>query len=727
MSKNIEGDNGPDPGKAITPEASPEHASPSPPPPPPPAPVQEIKLNENQDDKIKSEQVEEVAATAAAPSVSDMEVSQSPIIETPVTRDSVQSTTAPVAHSRISDEEDSIDHMNEELSPPPDSPMEEVYHPREDAVEDPAELSDEAEAMVDETMSGVSSPVAVNDEIVVHTHLHKSSPGAPVEDEDVTMGNGDDSVILEPKRKRNFAKYAETDDVDDETVAEQEPRQLVRERTKKHGSGNASNVIIGYWRDSTLPDPAEKHVVIGFIDTRERLRTMTQFKTRDGRVIDKAKYPVPKGPGGSWVTFEKVVFDDHLIGLNQHMVKEYVRIRAANTNKNETPLQKAAKDQEAVELARQQVAANPPPTTNVPPPVAYGATMPDNITVPHHTVQENKRRKLPVSSPAPAKPQPAKPVPGTRPTNIRIGYWKASSAADPVDKHVVYGVIGTNDTFRTKLGRETRDGRQIIDQSFPTGAGALWKVQFDECELEPHLKNLTRYEIKEYCRVRQRQIDHGESPDERIENETKAVYEAQQRVQQNTAAGFPHGPPITQAEASSSLVDNDDSVLAVEESDDGILVPPRPNGLRGRKTLPDIEFREANRGTPAPSPAASKKQSKIEEAARGQIERVARVQGRRTSRRDDLAEGSSETVAASRRAELDKHISTLNQVWTAQEESRVQATGQSQEATMFYAGIKYERKQSGPLAGKLASPGVIININGEDYIEYRVLMKPSFF
>ncbi|KAK4227984.1 hypothetical protein QBC38DRAFT_169890 [Podospora fimiseda] len=713
MSDNIEVDNSPDPGNGVATDALPQHSSPSP-PLSAPSPLKEAKLDHDQDDKIKSEQVEEAAPTTAI-SVSDiMEVSQSPIIETPVTRDSVQSALPPVTVSHISDEEDMEDAMNEDLSPPPDSPMDEV-------LEDPAELSDDAET------SGVSSPAAVNDMIVVHTHVTKSSPPVDAEDEDVAMGNGDDSVILERKRKRTFAKYAETDDVDDDTVAEHESRPLVRERPKKHGSGNASNVIIGYWRDSTLPNPADKHVVIGFIDTRERLRTMTQFRTRDGRVIDKTKYPVPKGPGGSWVTFEKIVFDDHLIGLNQHLVKEFVRIRAGNAIKNETPLQKAAKDKEAVELARQQVAAHPPPTTNVPPPVAYGATLPDTVVVPHPAVQESKRRKLPVSSPAPAPatPQPAKQIPGTRPTNIQVGYWKASSAADPIDKHVVYGVIGTNDTFRYKLGRETRDGRQIIDHSFPTGAGALWKVQFHECELEPHLKNLGRYEIKEYCRVRQRQIDQGENPDERVENEAKAVIEAQQRVQQNTAAGCPQGPPLSQPDVSSSLIDNDDSVLAAEDSDDAITIPPRPNGLRGRKTLPDIEFREANRGTPVASPAASKKQSRIQEAARGQVERVARVQGRRTSRRDDLNEGASEDVAASRRAEFDKQVSTLHQVWTAQEASRVQATGQGQDA-MFYAGIKYERKQSGPLAGKLASPGVIITIDGEDYIEYRVLMKPSF-
>ena len=608
-----------------------------------------------------------------------------------------------------------MDHMVEELSPPPDSPMDDVLEDRTDCT-----VGDAAE----DTMSATSSaPVnALEDEIIVHTHHNKSSP--KLEDGDVTMTNTDDSVVLESRRKRTFTKYTEVDDADDtvEAIEEQEPRTLARDRTKKHGSGNASNVIIGYWRDSTLPDPADKHIVIGFIDTRERLRTMSQFRTRDGRAIDKVKYPVPKGPGGSWVTFDKVVFDEHLVGLNQHVIKEFVRIRAANTLKNETPQQKAAKDSEAIELARQHVATNPPPASNVPPPVAYGKELPDVVAAPQHAaVQENKRRKVTASSPAPVRPQPAKPIPGTRPTSIQIGYWKASGAANPVDKHAVYGVIGTNDTFRTKLGRETRDGRPIIDQVFPSGAGALWKIQFDECELDSHLRNLTRYELKEYCRVRQRQIDQGETPDQRVENETKAVYEAQERVQQNTAAGFPHGPPIAQQEVLSVGDANDESVLPAEESDDNTPAPPRQNGLRGRKTLPDIEYSVANRGAPAPStPNALEK--RISKVANAEVDRVQRIQNRRSSRRDDGAQEAPD-IAAIRKAELAKHVGKLNGIWESQEKSRIPAGDQD---TKIYAGIKYERKQSGPLAGRLASAGTIINIDGEDFIEYRVLMKPSF-
>ncbi|KAH8755983.1 hypothetical protein F5883DRAFT_569750 [Diaporthe sp. PMI_573] len=50
----------------------------------------------------------------------------------------------------------------------------------------------------------------------------------------------------------------------------------------------------------------------------------------------------------------------------------------------------------------------------------------------------------------------------------------------------------------------------------------------------------------------------------------------------------------------------------------------------------------------------------------------------------------------------------------------------SDEETKIYMGIKYERKQTGPFEGKLVSPGMVISIDNDDYVEYRVLTKPIF-
>ncbi|KAI8416382.1 hypothetical protein FOFC_02691 [Fusarium oxysporum] len=66
-------------------------------------------------------------------------------------------------------------------------------------------------------------------------------------------------------------------------------------------------------------------------------------------------------------------------------------------------------------------------------------------------------------------------------------------------------------------------------------------------------------------------------------------------------------------------------------------------------------------------------------------------------------------------------IQRLNEIWARQESLRLRTYAQD---AKLYAGVKYERKTQGPFSGKLVSQGTIISIDGEDYVEYRVLRKP---
>ncbi|KAI0123226.1 hypothetical protein BJ170DRAFT_641233 [Xylariales sp. AK1849] len=119
-------------------------------------------------------------------------------------------------------------------------------------------------------------------------------------------------------------------------------------------------------------------------------------------------------------------------------------------------------------------------------------------------------------------------LPGQRPTRILVGCWSRSSARKDQNKHACYGIIGANDVFRIKLVRETMDGR-FVDGNFPTAAGALW-IGYEEVNFLGHIRDLGRTEMREYVRVRQYQIDSGETEDERVANEIKAVYEAGRRA-----------------------------------------------------------------------------------------------------------------------------------------------------------------------------------------------------
>ncbi|KAK4120874.1 hypothetical protein N657DRAFT_665928 [Parathielavia appendiculata] len=604
---------------------------------------------------------------------------------------------------------------------------------------------------------------ALQDEIIVGSNAHnKPSRTKAPEPEDAVMGDPEETPLIHhQKRKRASAAYPEL--VDASELASPAPTEDLDSRrparpSKLHGAGGVKGVLLGYWRDSPAKNEADKHGVVGFIDVRDRLRTRIQPATRDGRPMDQ-RYPIPPGPGGSWVTFDKVAFDAHLAGQNHHVIKEYVKIRAEGSRNDETPEERAKLDKEAIELAAERVRTNPPPEAATAPSVAYGAEIPANAVLPNRP--ETKKRRLAGSLGAtpdpPRTPQnPLDNIPGTRPTKVLIGYWKRSSEEDPINKHAVLGILGANDMFRVKLARETRDGRTVVG-NFPSGPGALW-IHWDEVEFEPHLANLSRNEVKEYCRVRQHQLDLGEAPAERTANEIKAVYEAQHRVAQSLATGIP------------IRGSNDFAPLAMKGSaDPGTVTSPfasagqleelrhsrrSENGPRaaavaaGRKPLPDIEFRAANRTTPGPSAAAVERTHSLAQREIARLEAVQARAGVHAAKREaSLAPSTAAATAAARRTSpttrtnhdsnghsngnnghhrhhFQDNVSRLNRIWEAQEANRIRAGA---EDAKMYMGVKYQRKQSGPFQGKLVSQGMIITIDGEDYVEYRVLTKPTFF
>ncbi|KAK3933717.1 hypothetical protein QBC46DRAFT_275236 [Diplogelasinospora grovesii] len=84
------------------------------------------------------------------------------------------------------------------------------------------------------------------------------------------------------------------------------------------------------------------------------------------------------------------------------------------------------------------------------------------------------------------------------------------------------------------------------------------------------------------------------------------------------------------------------------------------------------------------------------------------------------ADGSA---GSSNKTQFQDNIQRLTKVWAAQEANRLKASGGTEDAKV-YMEVKYEGKQNGPFQGKLVSQGTIISIDGEDYVENRVLIKP---
>ncbi|KAF5598503.1 hypothetical protein FPCIR_3066 [Fusarium pseudocircinatum] len=636
----------------------------------------------------------------------------------------------------------------------------------------------DAESELSEPLSTVHSPSGVDfneleDEIVVGARtngIRKSSPLRPAsEGDDEIMGDAEDEPVAShyPKRKRNsiFQGLNERKMEPVRSLADERQPHATATKSKppRLSTGSVKGVTIGYWRDSEAPTVDLKHAVIGFIDVRERLRTRIQPTTLSGETISD-EYPLPPGPGGSWVTFDKIVFLDHLVGLDQLQVKEYVKIRAEATGTDELEGERVAAEKAAVKEAVRRANLNSTAEhgTNLPQ-LAYGVDLPEHL----QQNRDAKRRRTsggfapanPPSSngpviehtpiqPAPGGPQPLRhtvdPLPGTRPTRILIGHWAKSSSPNPRDRHAVYGILGQNDMFRVKLVRETRDGR-FVEGNFPAGAGALW-IAYEEVAFEPHLRNLARNEIKEYCRVRQYQIDMGEKEGERTSNETKAVYEAQARA---AGTNYKAPAPLSIAPALPRLPGD-----YGEESDQTGRMGYGGHELRQSRRV-EAARAEARQSyididtppQPAPAPRQSTGRTSLNNNA---IERTSALAEREIARvelaqdrahmqavnRERAAAAAAQAaqaaaanipgIAVNGRQQLHERdeMQRLNKVWARQESLRLRTNA---EDAKMYAGVKYERKTQGPFTGKLVSQGTIINIDGEDYIEYRVLAKPSFF
>ncbi|KAI0389152.1 hypothetical protein F5Y17DRAFT_142595 [Xylariaceae sp. FL0594] len=628
-------------------------------------------------------------------------------------------------------------------------------------VHNEASNGDRARSSESSSVSSVN-PDLLGDEIIVGMHGNgdKPSPLRVVSDaEDDATAEAADPVSHYPKRKRASVYNDLSEDKMDTSMAD-DGVDIDSRESQRRSSGpkttESKSVILGYWRESPVPDPAGKHAVAGFMDVRDRLRTRIQCMTRLGGPINPRLFPIPPGPGGGWVTFERIVFENHLVGLDHNEIKEYVKIVADMGGSDSIPESRRGDiERRAVFDARRHLEMNPPAEMPLGP-VAYGLEIPDNAQV---SRQEHKRRRLnsihnvphqhpvgtfpnqisgtnpptPTSGLLPGPVTAQQPhvgvldsLPGTRPTRILVGAWAKSDVRREEDRHAVYGILGANDMFRVKLVRETLDGR-YVDGNFPAGAGALW-IPYEEVIFLRHIKHLSRPEMKEYVRVRQRQIDDGEKEEDKVANETKAVYEAQTRARAQAAASHPK----SQSSLAANVMPRPPLLLGDREEAHELRqhrhdMVPRNELAIARHALPQHDMRHL------PRPPSIDIVDRIDGLATREVNRMEVAQQRQDRQQQSrLPMGNAGMVehmehpghGQLQRPQFQDNRDRMQKVWAAQEQNRLRA---SVEDTKMHMGIKYERKLNGPFAGKLVSQGAIITIDGEDYVEYRVLTKPTFF
>ena len=150
-----------------------------------------------------------------------------------------------------------------------------------------------------------------------------------------------------------------------------------------------------------------------------------------------------------------------------------------------------------------------------------------------------------------------------------------------------------------------------------------------------------------------------------------------------------------------------------------------------QEPTPEIELRHSVRSEHR---TLSRQQAAIDDAA------ASKAQKQRAEARERQLEQTRREVAAAEAAlkgpaaedpvqlELKKNMAKLNKVWIAQKAATTSGimtpAGQLDEEVKFHNGIRYERKHTGPFQGKLVSPAQILIIDGEDFVEYRILTRP---
>ncbi|KAH8587620.1 hypothetical protein B0O99DRAFT_694281 [Bisporella sp. PMI_857] len=493
---------------------------------------------------------------------------------------------------------------------------------------------------------------------------------------------GDGDIIPQiTKRKRTSSSYA-LDDSYGKVKAEPS--------MKRSKNQNLKGVIVGVWSESNQVIPEDKHVVHGFIDVHDRLRTRIYAENRKGEPIMSN---MPSGVGGCWVTFERILFDAHLITLNSAEVKEYVKIRSQDAP-NETDEERDEANLRAVKKAKEIVAAyetEPRIKPIVNRPAMQPTSSSERDSLPPQSLSSNSGFR------AINTPPKASPSDDATQIGVLIGYWADSDSPRDKDKHAVYGVVSGIGSFRVKVVKSTRDGR-YLEGNIPTGLGNMW-LHFDKVVLEPQLAKLNRAEVKEYVSI----LQFGSEKKGRKISEAEAIKEAQRNV-------------------AASLKTASTSINSPAGRRSNGVVSGLGDSLRH-------STRSEQRASAKKPPQQEELTATMEKSRRERTE--ARARKAEKSRRE-----AATAVEEAAQAELKNNLKKLNKVWIAQQ----QRTGTVSNASTtppthgiapskeikYHNGINYVRKQAGPFQGKLVSDAQILCIDGDDYVEYRVLTKPSF-
>ncbi|OAA59329.1 hypothetical protein ISF_06264 [Cordyceps fumosorosea ARSEF 2679] len=300
------------------------------------------------------------------------------------------------------------------------------------------------------------------------------------------------------------------------------------------------------------------------------------------------------------------------------------------------------------------------------------------------------------------------------PTRVLIGHWLHSSEPEP-NQHAVYGILSRDGKLRFKLVPETRDGRAVQGNYPPSRE--TWVIH-EDIVFESYLSNLNRLGMKEYCRERGRQVEAGEKPGgpENAANILKAVDKAE-----HACASAKHERPRNLRWEREKCADRRRAVRMegwasrrTSNADDA-ATPTTTATTTTDAVTADTSLEDAVLGaTPAQAGAGVRKKRK-------------KYGERRTIYHHDHVSEAAVAAAAAAAAAADPDRSAFadSSRDSVEMSTTSSVTDSSADDTKpkVYNGFVYQRSPTGPFAGKLTAKGQVVSINGEDYVEYRVLAK----
>jgi hypothetical protein len=524
------------------------------------------------------------------------------------------------------------------------------------------------------------------------------------------------------------------------------PAKSATTNTSKGGIPNG--IFLGFWKDSDAANDADKHATFGVVDSN-RLRVKVIKFTRDGRPYQGN---FPTNPGSNWIPFDDVVREPALEKLLRLQVIEYVKLRQNEQARSDfNPFEV---DENAIKKAIETFAAMAK---------AQGLS-PEKLDAQNESSRKahNQSRAAQKASPIAAKgwkyESPyAKPAPDNSPAHDAISKEDALGGVKRVEPQVRMNEK-VNTTSRGPEGTGLRESPSIANSSkadlptpksnapevtigtpkTDTSEGKAKAIKSRKAEADATAEKLRR--VREAAKAKESAKANEGTKDAVVDKEVRPG-----RDRDEMSEGLRGQTAGTPQELARQVKETDQAVL--KRGEERARTMEQANGHSARKERQIARQDE----TPKPGDSMTPRQRAMKEAEAREREVKAKEARKKEEEEREAAEARAEMEKA--RAEIEKakadaieSVSNefFNTTDSVEEHANTRSEGhrtvgpspdpvtpinRSRPATevKVHNDVKYVRQDKGPFAGKLVGEKKeFLTIDGENYVECRILMRAEF-